>query len=70
MLYDGNITAAGFQKFIDHRGRVGNFPWGALARLGLARAYAMAILRHAEIEVAPAILASLFATQKHRQPAF
>jgi hypothetical protein len=26
-------------KFIDHRGVVVNFPWGALARLGLARAY-------------------------------
>jgi len=25
----------------DHRGVVGNFPWGALARLGLARAYAL-----------------------------
>ena len=34
-------AAAEFQKFIDHRGLVGNFPWGALARLGLARAYAM-----------------------------
>jgi cytochrome c-type biogenesis protein CcmH/NrfG len=30
-----------FHKFIDHRGVVVNFPWGALARLGLARAYAM-----------------------------
>ncbi|HSY11184.1 MAG TPA: hypothetical protein VK976_03255, partial [Verrucomicrobiae bacterium] len=32
---------AEFQKFIDHRGLVANFPWGALARLGLARAYAL-----------------------------
>jgi DNA-binding winged helix-turn-helix (wHTH) protein/tetratricopeptide (TPR) repeat protein len=40
MLHDGNAAAAEFQKFIDHRGRVGNFPWGALARLQLARAYA------------------------------
>jgi hypothetical protein len=24
-----------------HRGLVGNFPWGSLARLGLARAYAL-----------------------------
>ena len=30
-----------FQNFIDHRGLVGNFQWGALARLGLAGAYAM-----------------------------
>jgi serine/threonine protein kinase len=41
MLHDGNRAAAEFQKFIDHRGLVGNFPWGALARLGLARAYAL-----------------------------
>src|SRR5271166_3966069 len=41
MLHDGNHAAAEFQKFIDHRGVVMNFPWGALARLGLARAYAL-----------------------------
>jgi tetratricopeptide (TPR) repeat protein len=41
MLHDGNAAAGEFQKFVDHRGLVMNFPWGALARLGLARAYAM-----------------------------
>ena len=41
MLRDGNRAAAEFQKFIDHPGVVMNFPWGALARLGVARAYAM-----------------------------
>ncbi len=41
MLHDGKAAAAEFQKFIDHRELVGNFPWGALARLGLARAYAI-----------------------------
>jgi len=41
MLHDGNRAAAEFQKFIGHRGLVVNFPWGALARLGLARSYAM-----------------------------
>jgi eukaryotic-like serine/threonine-protein kinase len=41
MLRDGTAAAAEFQKFIDHRGVVGNFPWGARARLGLARAYAL-----------------------------
>jgi tetratricopeptide (TPR) repeat protein/predicted Ser/Thr protein kinase len=41
MLHDGNRAVAEFQKFIDHRGVVMNFPWGALARLGLARAYAL-----------------------------
>jgi tetratricopeptide (TPR) repeat protein len=40
-LHDGNAAAAEFQKFIDHRTLVLNFPWGALARLGLARAYAL-----------------------------
>jgi tetratricopeptide (TPR) repeat protein len=40
-LGDGQQAAAEFQKFIDHRGVVANFPWGALARLGLARAYAL-----------------------------
>jgi tetratricopeptide (TPR) repeat protein len=40
-LSDGNQAAAEFQKFTDHRGVVGNFPWGALARLRLGRAYAM-----------------------------
>ena len=38
-LHDGNHAAAEFQKFVDHQGMVGNFAWGALARLGLARAY-------------------------------
>ena len=41
MLRDGNAAAAEFRKFIDHHGLVANFPWGALARLGLARAYAL-----------------------------
>jgi serine/threonine protein kinase/tetratricopeptide (TPR) repeat protein len=41
VLHDGNRAALEFQKFIDHRGVVMNFPWGALAHLGLARAYAM-----------------------------
>jgi serine/threonine protein kinase/Tfp pilus assembly protein PilF len=41
VLHDGSAAAAEFQKFIDHRGVVMNFPWGALARLGLARAYAL-----------------------------
>jgi predicted Zn-dependent protease len=40
-LHDGDRATPEFQKFIDHRALVGNFPWGALARLGLARAYAM-----------------------------
>jgi serine/threonine protein kinase/Flp pilus assembly protein TadD len=42
MLHDGNAAAAEFQKFIDHWGLVANAPWGAMARLGLARSYAQA----------------------------
>jgi DNA-binding winged helix-turn-helix (wHTH) protein/Flp pilus assembly protein TadD len=41
MLRDGNAAAAEFQKFVDHRGLVANFPWGVFARLGFARAYAL-----------------------------
>ena len=41
MLHDGPAAAAEFQKLIDHRGLVVNFPWAALARLGIARAYAL-----------------------------
>jgi hypothetical protein len=40
-LGDGQLAAIEFQKFIDHRGIVANFLWGALARLGLAHAYAL-----------------------------
>jgi predicted Zn-dependent protease len=40
MLHDGRGAEAEFQKFIDHRGLVGNYPWGAFARLGLGRAFA------------------------------
>jgi eukaryotic-like serine/threonine-protein kinase len=41
MLHNGVAAAAEFQKFLDHRGAVVNFPLGTLARLGLARAYAL-----------------------------
>ena len=41
MLHDGNRAVAEFQKFIDHRGVLTNFPWGSIARLQLARAYAL-----------------------------
>ena len=40
-LSDGDGAVTEFQKFIDHRGVVTNFPLGALARLGLGRGYAM-----------------------------
>jgi len=41
MLPAADRAAAASQQSIDHRGQVATFPWGALARLGLARAYAM-----------------------------
>jgi tetratricopeptide (TPR) repeat protein len=41
MFHDGSHAAVEFQKFIDHRTLVANAEWGALARLGLARAYTM-----------------------------
>jgi eukaryotic-like serine/threonine-protein kinase len=39
-LRKGNEAAAEFQKLLDHRGLVNEAPQGALAHLGLARAYA------------------------------
>jgi len=41
MQHDGSLAAAEFQKLIDHYGSVAISPWGALARLGVARAYAL-----------------------------
>src|SRR5713226_2465185 len=41
MARNGTAAAAEFQKFLNHRGIVVNFPLGALAHLGLARAYAL-----------------------------
>jgi hypothetical protein len=41
MARNGPAAAVEFQKFIDHRGIVVNYFLGALAHLGLARAYAL-----------------------------
>jgi eukaryotic-like serine/threonine-protein kinase len=41
MAHNGIAAATEFQKFLDHRGVTINFPLGALAHLGLARAYAL-----------------------------
>lgn len=40
--HDGNAAAREFQKVLDHRGIVLNFPLGSLAHLGLARSYTVA----------------------------
>jgi predicted Zn-dependent protease len=39
--HQGKEAAAEFQRMIDHRGIVLNFPLGALAHVGLGRAYAL-----------------------------
>jgi len=41
LLHQGKEAITEFQKFLDHRGIVMNFPLGARAHLGLARAYAV-----------------------------
>jgi len=41
VLHNGSGAAAEFQKVIDHPGIVREFPVGALAHLGLARAYSL-----------------------------
>ena len=41
LAHNGAAAAAEFQKVLDHRGIVLNFPLGALARLQMGRAYAM-----------------------------
>jgi tetratricopeptide (TPR) repeat protein/predicted Ser/Thr protein kinase len=41
LMKNGNDAAREFQKFLDHRGVVVNFPLGGLAHLGLARAYSL-----------------------------
>jgi tetratricopeptide (TPR) repeat protein len=40
-LHQGSQAATEYQKILDHRGIVLNFPIGALAHLGLARAYVL-----------------------------
>jgi len=40
-LHQGSAAAAEFQKFLGHKGMLGNCPLASLARLGLARAYAI-----------------------------
>jgi len=40
-LHTSGAAAGEFQKFLDHRGITINFPLGALAHLGLARAYTL-----------------------------
>jgi len=64
MLHDGNREAAEFQKFVDHGGMVANQRPGALARLGLARAYAL----QGDTATAPAAYQDLLALWKDADP--
>ncbi len=41
MLRKGGAAAGEFRKFIDHYGLIASFPGAAIARLGVARAYAL-----------------------------
>jgi hypothetical protein len=41
LAHNGAAAVVEFRKFQDHRGIIINFPLGALAHVGLARAYAM-----------------------------
>jgi serine/threonine protein kinase/tetratricopeptide (TPR) repeat protein len=63
-MHRGREAAAEFQKFIDHPGVVQNYPLGALARVGLARAYAM----QSDIPKARAAYQSFFSLWKDADP--
>jgi len=54
-LGDGQKAAAEFQKLIDHRGMALNAPIAALARLGIARAYAIEARSAMGAEAAPSL---------------
>ena len=64
LLHQGNEAAAEFQKFLDHRGVVANCPLGALAHLGLARAYAL----HGDTAKARAAYNDFFTLWKDADP--
>ena len=61
---NGNAAAAEFQKILDHSGVVGNEPIGALAHLGLGRAYALS----ADSAKAKAAYQDFFALWKDADP--
>jgi hypothetical protein len=52
-LHRGREAAAEFQKILDHRGAVFNAPIGALAHLGLGRAYIVTALAAQGDQAAP-----------------
>jgi len=60
----GKEAASEFQKILDHRGVVVNFPLGAVAHLGLARAYAL----EGEVPKSGAAYRELFTLWKDADP--
>jgi predicted Zn-dependent protease len=63
--HSGAAASREFQKILDHRGLVLNFPLAALAHLGLARAYVLS----GDIAKARAAYQGLFALWKDADPA-
>ena len=64
MAHNGTAAVPEFQKLLDHRGIVLNFPLGALAHLGLARAYGLS----GEIAKARTAYQDFFALWKDADP--
>ena len=64
IAHNGAAAATEFQKFLDHRGITLNFPLGALAHLGLARAYAVS----GDTAIAKAAYNDFFALWKDADP--
>jgi eukaryotic-like serine/threonine-protein kinase len=62
--HNGAAAATEFQKFLDHPGVTLNYPLGALAHLGLARAYAL----QGETAKAKAAYDDFFALWKDADP--
>jgi hypothetical protein len=62
--HNGPAAATEFQKFLDHRGVTLNFPLGALAHLGLGRAYALS----GDIAKAKTAYSDFFALWKDADP--
>ena len=64
LLRQGSSAGAEFQKYVDHRSVVNSYPLGALARLGLARSYAL----QGDTAKARAAYQDLFAIWKDTDP--
>jgi len=63
-IHNGAAAVREFQKFIDHKGVIANCPLGALAHLGLARAYSL----HGDISKAKTSYQDFLALWKDADP--